>query len=469
MARVRVFKSYLKTPFIILLALEFSLALTSLFSATWLRFINNPEDARQILDRVWFDAPPFAVICSLSMLATGLYQGQIREGMAGIILRLLISLIAVGLLLSLLFYLFPDFYLGRAILLLALMQCFFVFGTIRALFFELVDKETFKKKVLVYGAGITAHFIDQKLRRKSDRRSFSIVGYILLKHQFQKQAVDDSKIIDPGESLYSFADENDVEEIIVATSDVKAQIPVNDLLECKLKGIYVIDIITFFEREVGQVRIDILDPRWLIFSEGFFQSRLKSFTKRLFDICASFIILLAALPALVLAILAIWFEDGFNAPIFYHQTRVGKNGKPYRVYKLRSMNTDAEKSGAVWASQQDSRVTKVGAVTRKTRIDEIPQIFNVLNGTMSFVGPRPERPEFVEKLAKEVPYYQDRHLVKPGITGWAQLKYPYGSSVTDSYQKQLYDMYYIKNHSLFLDFLILLQTVEVVLFGKGAR
>jgi lipopolysaccharide/colanic/teichoic acid biosynthesis glycosyltransferase len=179
---------------------------------------------------------------------------------------------------------------------------------------------------------------------------------------------------------------------------------------------------------------------------------------------------LVASPFLLLTIVAIWIEDGFKAPIFYSQIRVGKDGLHYKVHKFRSMRIDAEEAGeAIWASKTDSRVTRVGSFIRKTRLDEFPQIANVLNGTMSFVGPRPERPEFVEKLSEEIPYYNERHLVKPGVTGWAQLLYPYGSSVSDSYQKQLFDMYYVKNHSLFLDCLIILQTVEVVLFGKGAR
>ena len=172
---------------------------------------------------------------------------------------------------------------------------------------------------------------------------------------------------------------------------------------------------------------------------------------------------------MLLTIVAIWIEDGLSAPIFYSQTRVGKQGKTFSIYKFRSMRTDAETEGAVWAAKTDSRVTKVGAFIRKTRLDEFPQIANVLNGSMSFVGPRPERPEFIDNLANQIPYYHERHLVKPGVTGWAQLLYPYGSSVNDSYQKQLFDMYYVKNHNLFLDVLILLQTVEVVLFGKGAR
>lgn len=470
MARVRVFKSYLKTPFLILLTLEVCIVFFTVYSATYLRFINSPNEFFSVAENLWYRAALLAVITPVAMLATGLYQGHIREGMSGILLRLLLSLSASGVMTTILFFMIPELHLGRGIMAIALLQALFIIGTLRAVFLELVDTETFKKKVLVYGAGKTAAQIDEKLRRKSDRRAFTIVGYILLDHQKQEQAVEDNRLIRLSSSLLEYAQLHDINEIVVATSDIQTSIPVDDLVECKFNGIEVLDILSFFEREVGQIRIDIIDPRWLIFSEGFFQSHNKDIVKRAFDLFTSLIILILATPFIFLAIFAIKIEEGLKAPIFYYQTRVGKNGKPYRVYKFRSMSTDAEIAGkAVWATKTDNRVTRVGAFMRKTRIDEIPQIYNVLNGSMSFVGPRPERPEFVEKLAKEIPYYHDRHLVKPGITGWAQLMYPYGSSVQDAYQKQLYDMYYIKNHSPFLDFLIILQTVEVVVFGKGAR
>ena len=469
MASVRVFKSYLKTPFLILLAIEVVVIFFSVYSAAYLRFVNSPNEFYSVLDDLWISAALFAIITPIAMLATGLYQGNIREGMSGILIRLVISLLASWVLLSLFFYIFPKLYSGRGILMIAMVQSFFIIGTLRAVFLELVDTETFKKRILVYGAGKTASIIDTKLRRKSDRRSFTIVGYVLLDHQ--EQFVDSEKLLDLDGSLYEFSVKNHIDEIVVAKSDVNSRfdVPVEQLVECKFRGIAVVDILSFFEREVGQIRIDIMNPKWLVFSDGFYQSEIKDALKRVFDLVASFSILLVGLPFMILTVIAIWIEEGFRAPIFYHQIRVGKNAVEYPVYKFRSMRTDAEKQGAVWATKQDSRVTRVGAFIRKTRIDELPQIYNVLNGTMSFVGPRPERPEFVAKLAKEIPYYHERHLVKPGVTGWAQLLYPYGASSFDSYQKQLFDMYYVKNHSLFLDLLILLQTVEVVLFGKGAR
>lgn len=470
MARVRVFKSYLKTPFLILLALEVCIIFFSVYSAGYLRFFNSPNEFFSIVEDLWYSAAILAVITPVAMLATGLYQGHIREGMSGILLRLILSFLAAGVLVTILFNILPELILGRGIIALALFQSLFIIGTLRAIFLELVDTETFKKRVLVYGAGKSAAHIDAKLRRKSDRRAFVIVGYILLEHQKQERAVNNEKLIKLPNGLHDYAHKNEIDEIVVATSDIKARIPVEELLECKLNGIEVLDILSFFEREVGQIRVDIVDPRWLIFSEGFQQSQIKDSLKRIFDIVSSLAILIIGLPFMALAVIAIKIEDGLSSPVLYHQVRVGKKGKHYRVYKFRSMVTDAEKAGkAIWASKTDSRVTRVGAFIRKTRIDELPQIYNVLNGSMSFVGPRPERPEIIQDLAREIPYYHDRHRVKPGITGWAQLMYPYGSSLNDSYQKQLYDMYYVKNQSLFLDFLVLLQTVEVVLFGKGAR
>ena len=422
----------------------------------------------EAMEGLWLKAAIIAIITTVAMLATGLYQGQIREGMAGVLIRIIISFIASGILTSMVFYLLPSLILGRGIMVIAYFQAFFVIGTIRVIFFEVVDTRVFKKRILIYGAGRTAAHINMKLRRKSDRRGFEIIGYVPLERQDIN--VGNEHLIDNPASLLNYAKNNNIDEIVVAISDMKHQIPVDELVDCKLNGITVIDIMSFFEREAGQIRIDILDPAWLVTSDGFHQSKFQDVIKRAFDIFASFIILTIASPFLIMTAIAILIEDGLRAPMFYSQIRVGKNGVTYKVHKFRSMRVDAEKQGeAVWATKTDSRVTKVGAFIRKTRLDEFPQILNVLNGTMSFVGPRPERPEFVEKLKEEIPYYDERHLVKPGVTGWAQLLYPYGSSINDSYQKQLFDMYYVKNHSLFLDCLILLQTVEVVLFGKGAR
>jgi sugar transferase (PEP-CTERM system associated) len=231
-----------------------------------------------------------------------------------------------------------------------------------------------------------------------------------------------------------------------------------------------VDVATFFEREAGKLMLDFITPGWMVFNEGFKESRRTRTIKRMIDILASFTLLMFTWPVMLMTVLAIWIEEGFGAPVFYRQERVGLNGRRFQVLKFRSMRVDAEKCGtAKWASKDDDRITRVGRFIRKTRIDEVPQVINVLAGDMAFIGPRPERPQFVEQLGGEIPHYHARHHVKPGITGWAQLCYPYGASVHDAAQKLQFDLYYVKNHSLFLDFVIMIATVEVVLFGKGAQ
>jgi sugar transferase (PEP-CTERM system associated) len=286
----------------------------------------------------------------------------------------------------------------------------------------------------------------------------------------QDPQIDHNNIVTIDSPLLEYVNKNIIDEIVVASGDLKNKVKIDELVDCKLNGINVLDILTFFEREAGQIRIDIMDPTWLVTSDGFSQSRLRNFIKRLFDLVVSFGLLVVSFPVQLLIVIAIWLEDGIGAPIIYRQKRVGESDSSFNVYKFRSMNSNAEKEGeAVWATEADSRVTAVGSFLRKYRLDELPQAINVIRGDMSFVGPRPERPEFISELTEHIPYYKERHVVKPGLTGWAQLNFSYGSSMEDAYHKHLYDMYYVKNHSLFLDCLILLQTVEVILFGKGAR
>jgi sugar transferase (PEP-CTERM system associated) len=226
---------------------------------------------------------------------------------------------------------------------------------------------------------------------------------------------------------------------------------------------------SFLERETGKVRLDVLNPSWIIFGDGFRASATQQFMERSFDVAASIGLLVIASPFMLLAMMGIKLEEGFSAPLFYRQRRVGHHGQVFDVLKFRSMCLDAEKFGAQYAIENDPRVTRIGNLMRKTRVDELPQLLNVLRGEMSFVGPRPERPEFVDDLEQKIPYYRERHTVKPGITGWAQLCYPYGSSEKDTIEKLQYDLYYVKNRSLLFDLAILVQTVEVVLWGKGAR
>ena len=262
--------------------------------------------------------------------------------------------------------------------------------------------------------------------------------------------------------------EQRVDRIVVGLADRRGRLPIEPLLRAKLAGVRVEDATTTYERLTGKILIDDLRPSWLIFSDGFHASRATRAIKRTLDLAAALIGLTAALPLMALSAVAIRLDS--PGPIVYRQQRVGENGRPFTLHKFRSMRADAERGGTpVWARDRDDRITRVGRILRVTRIDELPQLWDVLRGDMSVVGPRPERPYFVEQLASVIPFYMERHAVKPGITGWAQVKYRYGASIEDATEKLRYDLYYIKHLSIFFDLTIVFDTVKVVLFGKGAK
>ncbi len=298
-------------------------------------------------------------------------------------------------------------------------------------------------------------------------QGYEVVGCVKMENQ--EVRVQTCLVYENVDSIHDLALDLGVAEIVLAADDRRSVFPMDDLIDCKVDGIDVIDLVTFYEREKSIISLNHIYPTWFVFSDGFANGGLRSTNKRVVDIIASLMILAVSWPFMVLVTLAIWLESRCHGPIFYRQTRVGYLNQPFDVIKFRSMRTDAEMHGAQWAKQNDDRVTRVGAFIRKTRLDELPQLWNVLKGEMSFVGPRPERPEFVQQFVKTIPYYDKRHRVKPGITGWAQLCYPYGASEYDAVQKLQYDLYYIKNYSLFLDITIILHTIEVILWGKGAR
>jgi sugar transferase (PEP-CTERM system associated) len=327
------------------------------------------------------------------------------------------------------------------------------------------DVASFKPRVLVLGNGSGAAKIAHLAQRD---RTHEVVGCI------DCGALSDSRAPLPrllpaaGESLFAVAEKYGVDHIVIAVKDRRGGgLPVQDLLECRLHGMRVSDLSSFFEREYRQVLLESLTPSWMVFGEGFRQGLIRTIVKRVFDIAASLALLLVTFPVMLIAAVCIICETG--RPVLYRQERVGQGGRSFTIYKFRSMSMGAESDGKPrWAGANDDRTTRAGRFMRKTRIDELPQIFNVLKGEMSFVGPRPERPYFVDKLRERVPYYALRHSVKPGITGWAQVRYPYGASVEDAIQKLQYDLYYVKNHTLFLDLVILAATVEVVLWGGGS-
>jgi len=339
-------------------------------------------------------------------------------------------------------------------------------AAVRFAFYKCDNWMAFKPRVLVLGTGSrVAEFSD--LAQRNNR--YQIVGYVPFQSAGEHHVPE--SLIRPlahGESLLSLVKKLGVHQIVIAVRDRRGTLPVKELVECKLQGVKVTELTTAFEREYRRLSLPSISASWVMLEEGFRQGKVRCVLKRLFDICVSLFILLLALPVLLVTAIAIVIESGF--PILYRQERVGQRGRVFSMYKLRSMRTDAEGDGKPrWAAAKDDRTTRVGRIIRKLRIDELPQIVNVLKGEMSFVGPRPERPFFVDQLAEKIPYYAMRHTVKPGITGWAQVCYPYGASIEDTVEKLQYDLYYVKNHALFLDLCILFATVEVVFCGKGAR
>lgn len=323
-----------------------------------------------------------------------------------------------------------------------------------------------RDRVLVYGVGDPAATVKEALDKQEDL--VEIVGFFPSPAE-RGIKVPESKVLERNGALMDIARRLNVNEIVVAVMERRGgAMPLRELLDCKLQGVRVYDLASYFEQTLGQIRLDALYAGWLIFGDGFSQGGMRTVVKQVFDFVCAIVLLVLAAPVMVLAALAIVLESGF--PILYRQERVGQYGRLFNVIKFRSMRNDAEKDGTPrWATAKDDRITRVGRIIRKTRIDELPQLFSVLSGEMSLVGPRPERPYFVDQLTKQIPFYAVRHSVKPGVTGWAQVRYHYGASVEDAAEKLQYDLYYVKNHSLMLDLVVLFETVGVVLMAKGAR
>lgn len=461
----RISNHYISRTVVLLIGAEVFVLMLVVYLGTGLRFFNYVEPFS--LSSLLPEAATFAFVMILCMAAMGLYQLDSRLDMKDTLFRLMPSLLAGFGIMTLIFYLVPDLYLGRGILGLVMLLAFSGTLLMRAAFLKWSSLRLLESQAIVLGIGGRAREFVDRAKDSSRHRGLKIVGFVPLPDE--ELQVPASSVLPRVDSLMSLVNRLKVREIIIAIQERRGGcFPIQDLLECKLNGVKVTDSAAFFEREQGKIRVNSLYPSWLIFGGGFDQSPLRTAIKRVFDVVASSILLIITLPVMVVTALCILLEDG--SPVFYRQERVGKGGKTFMVAKFRSMRNDAEKGGKPqWALTNDPRVTRVGRIIRKLRIDELPQIFNVLNGDMSFVGPRPERPYFVNQLIAEIPYYNVRHSVKPGITGWAQVRYQYGASVEDAIEKLQYDLYYVKNHSLFLDAIILIETIEVVLLGKGGR
>ena len=463
----KLFRYYIPTEFILLAAIEFLVLISSLYLAFIIRFWN--VDWQFDFDEFMPKALVYAIVLQLSLVAFGVYQRQ-----TGRFINLLVLRIASGLLLGLIplgvsYYFVPTFFLGRGALLMAVLLSFVFISVVRLFFRQVVKEHNMWTRILVLGAGKRAEYI-RKARSTGEIRGLNIVAYVAMPGD---KAVTSSDVITLDTPLIQYVEEHDIDEIVIAVDDRRVKgFPTKDLIDCKMSGINVLDLVTFFERRAGKIRLDMLNPSWFYLSDGFQigAAGFRRIGKRMLDIVVVLMLLPIALPLMLFVSLAIIVESAGSGSILYSQTRVKQDGLPFKIYKFRSMVTDAEKDGiARWASKNDSRITKVGMFIRKSRFDELPQLFNILKGDMSFVGPRPERPEFIKNLAERIPYYEERHRVKPGLTGWAQICYSYGDTEKDAIEKLQYDLYYVKNYSVLLDLLILLQTAEVVMLGKGAQ
>jgi sugar transferase (PEP-CTERM system associated) len=469
-AHVRLFRHYIHLPYVILGLIDFLVLICAFTLAVFFKYFGDLAFFGESFQFVLPSAAVFGLFNLLVMISLGVHQSRIEDGMSGMMLRTIMALI-VGIPLCGFGYLVASdwlWYLGSSsVLTTATVFGVFLLGVVRSLFFATVGKERFKRKVLVLGAGFRAKQILEDLKTPFNRKGFTLSGFVPLPDE--PVEMSRKNLLNVPTTIHNYIIKHPVNEIVVAVDDRRKGLPMEDLLECKMEGVKIVDGATFYERESRKVALEMVTRGWLVFSDGFTVSSVFGVGKRSLDLLAASILFLAGAPLMLLTVIAIKIEDGLKAPVLYSQERVGLNGKVFNVYKFRSMITDAEKDGAVWASKNDARVTKVGEFIRKVRVDELPQIFNVLNGSMAFVGPRPERPMFVEQLSEKIPFYSERHRVKPGLTGWAQLCFAYADNEEDTREKLRYDLYYIKNQSLLLDLLIIIQTVEVVLFKKGSR
>ncbi|OHD02086.1 MAG: sugar transferase [Sphingopyxis sp. RIFCSPHIGHO2_01_FULL_65_24] len=460
----RLFKHYVPHAVVWLALIEFFALLGSAEGAWHLYAHQAGFDAGELADR-WLPLLTFAVSNALAMMAVGMYGTEALRSMGFATARLLAAISLGVIFLSLIGFLLPDATLWRANSVYAMGFAIALLFLIRLAVTQTAGADQFRRRILILGAGPRA----ARLRTLADEpgSGLTITGYVAMADG--ETAIADAVPRGDVANLADHAVALGAGEVVLAMEERRGSLPLADLLRVKTTGVHVNDIASFLERETGRVDLATTNPSFLIFSDGFSAGqRIGKVSKRLFDIFASLAVLVIGLPLIVIAGIAVRIDS--KGPIFYRQPRVGLFGETYNIVKIRSMRTDAEAAGkAVWASANDPRITRVGNVIRKLRIDELPQTWCVLKGEMSFVGPRPERPSFVEELTEELPYYAERHMVKPGLTGWAQINYPYGASVEDARVKLEYDLYYAKNYSPFLDLLILLQTVRVVLWPEGAR
>jgi sugar transferase (PEP-CTERM system associated) len=452
-----------------LITVETGLLLATGLAAAWLRL--GQGAAWEMAERQgWMKLLLVTLVIQLSFYLFDLYDLPATRSYRRVVRNLAKSLFAAMVLLSIFFYALPSLQIGRGVFLVDLGLAFVAVALWRLLVAWTTGHSSIgvRERVLILGSDSQAVEI---ARATLERRNagFHIVGFVDNRPDLVGKSLINPKVIGVTSDIARLVDQYDVDRIVVAVKDRRGKLPTEELLNLTLSGrVAVEDCASYYERLTGKIATEMLRPSWLIFSRGNRFSDLARHIRRVINAGLAVVGFLLSLPIMLIVAVAVKLDS--RGPVFYTQERVGKNGRIFKIIKFRSMRVDAEQvSGPVWAGEDDPRVTRIGRIIRRLRLDELPQFINVLRGDMNFVGPRPERPVFVEQLSEIIPYYSQRHLVKPGLTGWAQIKYPYGSSVEDTIEKLMYDLYYIKNQSLLLDAMILFETVKTVLFGRGGR
>ncbi len=464
---LRLFKQYYPVRNAVFVVGEGIFIFLSVIFASWIVLGNRyAED----INTIFLKAVLITIVCQICLYYNDLYDLKITDTFFELTIRLLQALGASAILLAGIYYVFPQCIIGRGIFIVSIAFVVFFIVSWRFGYTQILNKGLFDQKIVLLGSGKLAANIAREIKNKKDC-GYQIAAVALNKGSLPPGLLKEGTryICNDGyQGVAQISQQLDIQKIVVALEERRGQFPIHELLECRVSGIEVLEGNSFYEMLTGKLIVSQINPGWLIFSEGFQKSRPRRYIKRTLDLTISILMLIMLAPLLLIVSLLIVLDS--SGPIFYSQERVGERRKPYMIHKFRSMCEDAEKySGPVWAQTDDNRITRIGHFIRKWRIDELPQLFNVLKGEMSFVGPRPERAHFVKELEEVIPYYGERFSVKPGITGWAQVSYPYGASIEDAVEKLNYDLFYIKNMSILLDLMVIMRTVKTVIFGEGAR
>ena len=452
---------------VLLLLAEAALVYTAIIGAVYIRVGVDGAPYELITKYGYWKAGVATFFCLAAFYLFDLYDFVVMCDRRELVLRLVQALGLAWIALAFAFYAFPGLMLGRSISLIALPLALGLAVGWRVTIHWFLGHPDIGERILIVGSGEQAVEVAREVLNRPDA-GYRIVGFVGTDSGLLGKSLINPRVIGLTEHLDAIVKSEGIDRIVVAMGQRRGQLPTDRLLQLSLAGdVSIEEGASFYERVTGRVSLNMIRPSWLIFGGRGRQARLAAISRTAVHWVVAFIAFMLCLPIIIVTGLLIKLDS--QGPIFYKQERVGKNGRTFVLTKFRSMKVDAEKSGPVWASKGDDRTTRVGRVIRKMRIDEIPQFWNILKGEMSFVGPRPERPHFVAQLAEEIPYYEQRHLIAPGLTGWAQIKYPYGASIEDARQKLQYDLFYIKNYNLVLDAVIMFETIKIILFGRGAQ